>query len=127
MNKSDGDKIAKSLVSETMAWFEVDPAKHTVNECVKFAKKLVAELMADDLKEVKPKDKGQLLAYVGKSLDQIARLVQFSAGQPDSRQEVSVADLLPLLSEEEFQIFQRAIDRVKESPAIGAPKLSQMH
>ena len=125
--KSDGDKIAKSLVAESMAWFEADPAKHTVNECVQFSRKLISQLMTEDLTQIKAKDKSQMLAYLGKTLDQVARLIQFSAGQPDTRAEITIASLLPLLNDDEIAIFNRAIERLEQGPAIGASEPLQIN
>jgi hypothetical protein len=111
-NKAYGAKVLGEMVGQTMEWFDTAGAKGTVNECVQLSQKLVKSLMEDDLTEVRTKDKSQMLAYVGKTLDQVARLVQFSAGGADSRQEVSLASLLPLLSEDEMVIFDRALARL---------------
>ena len=95
-----------------------------VNECVKMSRKLIASLLSDDLGDVKAKDKSQMLAYVGKTLDQVARLVQFSEGKADTRQEITVASLLPHLSEEELAIFDKALARIE---ATGASEKSELH
>ena len=125
--KADGDRIAKALVADSMAWFEAEPAKLTVNQCIQFARKMIDQLMKDDLTKVKAKDKSQMMAYLGKTLDQIARLVQFSAGQPDTRTEITIASLLPLLNDEELAIFNRAIERLEQGPAIGVSTPSQLN
>ena len=98
-----------------MSWFDAVPAKQTVNECVKFARKIVQSLAKEELTEIKAKDKSQMLAYVGKTLDQIARLTQFSEGKPDSRQELTLAALLPFLKDEELTIFNRAVERLEQT------------
>jgi aspartyl-tRNA synthetase len=123
-NKETGDRIAGELVAQTMEWFEGDIAKETVNECVKFSQKLIRSLMGADLTEVKAKDQSQMLAYIGKTLDQVARLVQFGEGKPDSRQEVTLASLLPLLTEDEMAIFDKALARIE---ATGASEKSELH
>ena len=122
----NGNKILGEMVSQSMEWFDTVGARGTVNECVKFSQKLIQSLMTDDLGDVKTKDKSQMLAYVGKTLDQVARLVQFSAGGADSRQEVTLSSLLPLLSEDEMAIFDKALARLT-APAIGAKQPSELH
>ena len=127
---SDGNKIAAGLVAETAEWFDAENAKPMVNECVKMSRKLIESLLKDNLDKQKPKDKTQMLAYVGKTLDQVARFIQFSAGKADQRTEVSVASLLPLLTEEELLIFNRALARMEASAstvATGASEKSELH
>lgn len=129
-NKIIGDQIADELVTDAMTWFNADTAKLTVNECILFAQKLVKSLTLDNLKSVKPKDKSQMLAYIGKTLDQIARLTQFTQGKADTRTEVTIANLLPLLSEEEMVIFDKAIARaegIAKAQDTGEVKLSVLH
>lgn len=123
-SQSNGDKIAADLVAQTAEWFDAGNAKPMVNECVKMSRKLIASLLSDDLGDVKAKDKSQMLAYVGKTLDQVARLVQFSEGKADTRQEITVASLLPHLSEEELAIFDKALARIE---ATGASEKSELH
>ena len=125
--KADGDRIAKELVSESMKWFETDLAKLTVNQGITFLKKLIDQLMQNDLSKVKAKDQSQMAAYIGKLIDQIARLVQFSAGQPDTRTEITIASLLPHLNDEEFAIFNRAIERWEQGQVIGVSELSRLN
>ena len=122
----NGNKILGEMASQSMEWFDTTGARGTVNECVKFSQKLIQSLMKDNLSEVKTKDKSQMLAYVGKTLDQVARLVQFSAGGADSRQEVTLSSLLPLLSEEEMAIFDKALARLT-APDIGGKPPSELH
>ena len=124
MSVDNGNKIAADLVAQTAEWFDAENAKPMVNECVAFSRKLISQLMADDLTEVKPKDKSQMLAYVGKTLDQVARFIQFSQGKADSRQEVTVASLLPHFTEEEMAIFDKALARIE---ATGANAKSGLH
>lgn len=122
--KNNGAKIAADLVAQTAEWFDAANAKPMVNECVKMSRKLIKSLLQSDLEEVRAKDQSQMLAYIGKTLDQVARLVQFSEGKADSRQEITVAQLLPHLSEEELTIFDRALARIE---ATGANAKSELH
>lgn len=115
------------MVADSMGWFDADPAKMTANEGVAFAHKLIKELMRDDLTEVKAKDKGQLLAYLAKAVDQLSRLVQFSQGEADTRTEVTVASLLPHLLPEELDIFDRALARLASTGDGGDTSPSLKH
>jgi len=51
-------------------------------------------------------------AHIGKGIDEIARLVAFAKGQPDSRPEGSrdSRDVLRLLSDEQMAMVQRWVD-----------------
>ena len=120
-HSADGAKALKSMVSSTMEWFDADNAQHTVNECVQFSRNLIKSLMAEDLATVKAKDKSQMLAYIGKTLDQVARLTQFSQGQPDSRPELSIGQFLALLTPDELGVFDLALKRLQDASAIGEP------
>jgi hypothetical protein len=123
-NSQTGAQIAADLVAETMEWFDADNAKPMVNECVKMSRKLIKSLLTTNLTEVKAKDQSQMLAYVGKTLDQVARFIQFSTGKPDQRTEVTVATLLQSLSDEEMVIFDRVLARIE---ATGAKSQSDLH
>ena len=122
--RAEGARLAGELVTETMEWFDADNAKPMVNECVKMSRNLIKSLLSEDLSEVKAKDKSQMLAYVGKTLDQVARFIQFSTGAPDQRTEVTVATLLANLSDEEMAVFDKALARIE---AIGAKSPSGLH
>lgn len=127
-DRAFGDKVMQKMVESTsMGWFDGDTAKYTVKQCLQFSKKLIDSLMDDNLKEMGVKDKGQTLAYIGKMLDQIARLTNFSEGKADSRQELTVASLLPLLNDDELAIFNRAVERLEAAQATGAKPPSQLH
>ena len=122
--RSEGARLAAELVAETMEWFDADNAKPMVNECVKMSRNLIKSLLNENLDEVKAKDKSQMLAYVGKTLDQVARFIQFSAGKPDQRTEVTVATLLANLSDEEMAVFDKVLARIE---ATGAKTPSALH
>mgnify|MGYP001614368764 FL=1 len=122
--RAEGARLAAELVAETMEWFDADNAKPMVNECVKMSRNLIKSLLSENLDEVKAKDKSQMLAYVGKTLDQVARFIQFSAGKPDQRTEVTVATLLSHLSDDEMIVFDKVIARIE---ATGAKSPSELH
>jgi hypothetical protein len=122
--RAEGARLAAELVAETMEWFDADNAKPMVNECVKMSRNLIKSLLKENLTDVKAKDKSQMLAYVGKTLDQVARFIQFSAGKPDQRTEVTVATLLANLSDSEMEVFDKALARIE---ATGAKTPSALH
>ena len=122
--RAEGARLAAELVAETMEWFDADNAKPMVNECVQMSRNLIKSLLSENLDEVKAKDKSQMLAYVGKTLDQVARFIQFSAGKPDQRTEVTVATLLQHLSDDEMIVFDKVIARIE---ATGAKSPSELH
>jgi len=119
MSKEQGDRLQKAMMAGTMEWFKADVAKDNVNECTEVEQKIVRQIAKADLSELKAKDLGQTLAYVTKAKDQNARLIQFSAGAADTRTELSLDAILPLLSNEEFAIFQAALVRLQAVQATG--------
>ena len=128
MEKKNPSQIAKEMVGQTMdVWFDHTLAKDNVNTAMKVEKKLLAGLLKDDLSAEKPKDKAQMVAYLSKTTDGTARLVQFGAGLADSRAEITLKDLLPLLTDEEFAIFNRALARLSTPEATGAGTKSELH
>ena len=118
IDRAKSKQIGDELASDMMTWFSADVAKETVNECLQFLQKLVQSLKNRNLDEVKSKDLAQMSAYIGKMLDQIARLTQFSQGQPDSRPAVTIDSLLPFLSENEFAIFTLALARWEKAQSM---------
>ena len=122
--RAEGARLAAELVAETMEWFDADNAKPMVNECVKMSRNLIKSLLSENLDEVKAKDKSQMLAYVGKTLDQVARFIQFSAGKPDQRTEVTVATLLQNLTDAEMAVFDKVLARIE---ATGDKSPSALH
>ena len=127
MSFETGKKIAASMVASTMEWLDADTAKLTVNECLQFVKKATRALNQADLSEMKPKDISQMVAYAVKYLDEAARLVQFSQGAPDSRQEVTIGQLFPLLTAEEVAVLAPALQRLQNAQDTGAVKQSELH
>jgi len=119
-----GAEIAAELVADTMEWFDADNAKPMVNECIALNRELVQSIAKDKLDEVKPKDKAQMASYLGKVADGTARLVQFSAGKPDQRTEISIASLLNHCTEAELAVFDQVIARIE---ATGAGEKSVLH
>ncbi len=122
--RAEGARLAGELVAETMEWFDAASAKPMVNECVQMSRNLIKSLLSENLDEVKAKDKSQMLAYVGKTLDQVARFIQFSAGKPDQRTEVTVGTLLSHLSDEEMAVFDKVLARIE---ATGGKSQSALH
>ena len=128
MSVENGRKMAAKLATNAvMDWIDVDSAKHTVNECLAFAKKGISVLNQADLSETPPKDVSQMIINVVKALDEAARLVQYSQGQPDSRAEITIGQLFAVLSPEEVSLLRPALQRLQDAQDTGEPKNSQLH
>ena len=119
-------KIAKDMVGETMNWFDREGSKQNVNKCTLAEAKLLDSILKDNLDEVKPKDKMQMVAYASKSKDENARLIQFSEGQADSRKELTISQIAPYLTPDELTILSKAADRYDEMMATSAGNKSPL-
>lgn len=61
-----------------------------------------------------PHDVAKTMAYTARMIDDIYRLLSFSQGGPDHRQEFQLGDLLKYLTAEQFETFTRWIEEGKE-------------
>ena len=123
----DGRKIATNIVATTMEWLDVETAKHTVNECLAFARKATRILNEADLSEMKPKDISQMIAYTVKALDEAARLTQYSQGPAENRSELTIGQLFAVLTNEEIAALKPALQRLQSGPDTGELTRSQLH
>jgi DNA-binding transcriptional regulator YiaG len=60
-----------------------------------------------------PDSVAKTMAYTGKFVDEIYRLLSFSQGGPDSRQELSLGDLVKYLLPSEFEQFCKWVEEGK--------------
>jgi hypothetical protein len=89
-----------------------DHIDKTIGDGIGFLKKVAAKLMATDLDSnycsecersgPTPESLGKTFSYVAKTIDEITRLMEFSAGRADSRKEVGFSDLARYLTNEQF-------------------------
>lgn len=119
MWKTDPDfteRMANSQVDSILR--NKEHAEETIDNALKFLKQVSATLLATPLdgdycpeckrKGPTPESLGKTFSYVAKTVDELARLMEFASGRADSRQEtVGFADLVRYLTNEQFQTVMK--------------------
>lgn len=68
-------------------------------------------------KGMTPEALAKTLSYVAKTVDETTRLLEFAQGRADSRPDTGLADLMKLLTAEQWQTFQSWIQPKDVTPA----------
>lgn len=129
MKKSDHlkalDAYSKAIADElrkTSVLTKSEAAINSLNHATLALEKLATHMSSLDYAGENPCDvcgrkgisaeaAGKTFAYVAKVVNEQARLLEFAKGKPDSRTEVTgLADLMKLLSNEEFETVSKIID-----------------
>lgn len=93
-----------------------EDAWETLSNSVLAMKKVSQQLLAADYdgdfcsvckrKGPSPESLAKTLSYTAKTVDEITRLLEFAQGRADSRPDNGIADLMKLLTPEQWQTFQ---------------------
>lgn len=59
---------------------------------------------------IHPKDLAQMMAYTAKTADELARLIEFSRGRPDSRPDIGLQSIFGALTEEQINQVQEWVE-----------------
>jgi hypothetical protein len=114
-NYSYGDQVIENAVQEANGWMNTGEATKAVNSAIDALRKVAEYLAQTDFAGMKPEVAARTGAYLAKMVDEIARLVEFSQGKVDSRPDIGVGDLLRVLTNEQFEQFNRWIDEAMAS------------
>jgi hypothetical protein len=112
-NYSYGDKVIENAVQEAAGWMKTGEATKAVNSAIEALRRVSEYLAQVDFAGMKPEVAARTGAYLAKMVDEIARLVEFSQGKADSRPEIGLRDLLPVLTDEQFKELTRWVDEAK--------------
>ena len=119
------DAYSKAIADElrkTSVLTKSEAAINSLNHATLALEKLAVHLSSVDYaaenpcevcgrKGISTEAAGKTFAYVAKVVNEQARLLEFAKGKPDSRTEVTgLADLMKLLSNEEFETVSKIID-----------------
>jgi len=110
---SYGDQVIENAVQEAAGWMKTGEAAKAVNSAIDALRKVAEYLAEADFAGMKPEVAARTGAYLAKMVDEIARLVEFSQGKPDSRPAIGLGDLLPVLTDEQFKQLSQWIDEAK--------------
>jgi hypothetical protein len=98
-----------------------EDAWEALSNSVKVMKEVSARLLKADYegdycehcerKGQSPESLAKTLSYVAKTVDEVTRLLEFSQGRADSRPDNGIADLMKLLTPEQWNTFQSWISQ----------------
>ena len=118
--KSDrtyGDKVIVKAMEDATHWMESGEAKSAVNSAIKALNGVSAYLATCDFSTMKPDVAAKTATHLAKAIDETTRLIELTNGRPDSRPNGGLSELLPLLTNEQFQTLSRWIEEAQQKRA----------
>ena len=115
--KSDrtyGDKVIAKAMEDATHWMESGEAKSAVNSAIKALNGVAAYLATCDFSSMKPDVAAKTATYLAKMIDETTRLIELTQGRPDSRSSGGLSELLPLLTDEQFQTVSEWIAEAQQ-------------
>ena len=85
-------------------------AEEAISNAVIALQKIAAELAAQDYQGKDPDKIARTGAYLAKIVDETVRLIEYLDGNPDSRPDLGLGDMLKYLTAEQFQQFSKWIE-----------------
>src|SRR5215475_8255729 len=113
-DRSYGDKVIAKAMEEATHWMESGEAKAAVNSAIKALNGVSAYLATCDFSSMKPDVAAKTAAHLAKTIDETSRLIELTQGRPDSRPNRGLSELLPLLTNEQFQTLSRWIEEAQQ-------------
>jgi len=113
-DRSYGDKVIAKAMEEATHWMESGEAKAAVNSAIKALNGVSAYLATCDFSSMKPDVAAKTAAHLAKTIDETSRLIELTQGRPDSRPNGGLRELLPLLTNEQFQTLSRWIEEAQQ-------------
>jgi len=111
--KEDSVESIGKDVKSFMTITEGDKAIESLNHAI-LAMAKIAKVMKDaDYEGMKPTDAAKTMSYLAKMVDEVVRLMEFAKGNPDSRPDVGLGDLLRFLTNEQFNQFNEWVSAGK--------------
>ena len=109
-----GDKVIAKAMEEATHWMESGEAKAAVNSAIKALNGVSAYLATCDFSSMKPEVAAKTATHLAKAIDETTRLIELTQGRPDSRPNGGLSELLPLLTDEQFQTLSRWIAEAQQ-------------
>ena len=113
-DRSYGDKVIAKAMEDATHWMESGEAKSAVNSAIKALNGVSAYLATCDFSTMKPDVAAKTATYLAKMIDETARLIELTQGRPDSRTNGGLSELLPLLTDEQFQTVSQWIAEAQQ-------------
>jgi len=113
-DRSYGDRVIAKAMEEATHWMESGEAKAAVNSAIKALNAVSAHLAACDFSALKPDVAAKTATHLAKAIDETARLIELTQGRPDSRQNTGLSELLPLLTNEQFETLFEWVEEAKK-------------
>src|SRR5262245_13467525 len=113
-DRTYGDKVIAKAMEDATHWMESGEAKAAVNSAIKALNGVSAYLATCDFSSMKPDVAAKTATHLAKTIDETTRLIEPTQGRPDSRSSGRLSDLLPLLTDEQFQTLSGWIEEAKQ-------------
>jgi hypothetical protein len=125
-NKSWSEDSVESLGKDVRSFMmirEGGAAINSLNDAILVLAKIVQGMKEKDLSLMKPAEAAKTGAYLVKIADEMVRLLEFSKGNPDSRPDVGIGELLKYLDAAQFAQLTEwvAAGKAKVVNAAGDP------
>lgn len=114
-----GDKVMDNAMDAATGWLDRDEAAKAVNTAIAALNKVSDYIAQADVTNMKPEIAARTLAHIAKMIDEVARLVEFSRGKADSRPAPGLGELLPYLTNEQFETLSRWIEEAQQKRPLG--------
>ena len=96
------DSIGKDVKS-FMTITESGKAIQSLNDAIVAMAKIAEVMKHADYTGMKPENAAKTMSYLAKMVDEVVRLMEFAKGNPDSRPDVGLGELLRFLTNEQFK------------------------
>jgi hypothetical protein len=116
-DRTYGDRVIAKAMEEATHWMESGEAIEAVNSAIKALNAVSGYLAKCDFSSMKPEVAAKTATHLAKAIDETARLIELTQGRPDSRQNTGLNELLPLLTNEQFQTLWQWIEEAEQKRA----------
>ena len=104
--------------SESVVLRDRSTAEQAISDSIVALQKIAAELKDQDYRGKDPDKIARTGAYLAKIVDETCRLIEFLDGNPDSRPDLGLGDLLKYLTAEQFRQFQGWVEAGKAKEIV---------
>jgi hypothetical protein len=117
-DRTYGDRVIARAMDEATHWLKAGEAIEAVNSAIKALNAVAAHLAKCDFSTMKPDVAAKTATHLAKAIDETARLIELTQGRPDSRQNNGLGELLPLLTNEQFNTLCQWVEEAKQKQGL---------
>jgi hypothetical protein len=117
-DRTYGDKVIATAFAEATHWLKAGEAIEAVNSAIKALNAVAGHLAKCDFSTMKPDVAAKTATHLAKAIDETARLIELTQGRPDSRQNSDLSEILPLLTNEQFNTLFQWVEEAKQKRGL---------